>query len=156
MLELSSRSEIWLVSGQHCCWGTRQISERHVSVNYQTLDFETLQDPAKNIYQILKWTPGSWFNKKMTSYQYRKSHCGDKTILRLSYLHSGISILVRCHLNIESGPRALAMELRLFCGDPWMCITKIWLVLFQWKYFWKSTCCIMFYTVFLVLVSWFN
>ena len=26
----------------------------------------------------------------MTSYQYRKSHCGDKTILRPSYLHNGI------------------------------------------------------------------
>ena len=32
-----------------------------------------------------------WFNIKMPSYQYRKSHCGDKTILRPSYLHSGIS-----------------------------------------------------------------
>ena len=27
----------------------------------------------------------------MTSYQYRKSHCGDKTILRPSYLHNGFS-----------------------------------------------------------------
>ena len=27
----------------------------------------------------------------MTSYLYRKSHCGDKTILRPSYLHNGIS-----------------------------------------------------------------
>ena len=27
----------------------------------------------------------------MSSYQYRKSHCGDKTILRPSYLHNGIS-----------------------------------------------------------------
>ena len=27
----------------------------------------------------------------MTSYQYRKSHCGDKMILRPSYLHNGIS-----------------------------------------------------------------
>ena len=27
----------------------------------------------------------------MTSYQYMKSHCGDKTILRPSYLHNGIS-----------------------------------------------------------------
>ena len=27
----------------------------------------------------------------MISYQYRKSHCGDKTILRPSYLHNGIS-----------------------------------------------------------------
>ena len=25
------------------------------------------------------------------SYQYRKPHCGDKTILRPSYLHNGIS-----------------------------------------------------------------
>ena len=34
---------------------------------------------------------GPRFNIKMPSYQYRKSHCGDKTILRPSYLHSGIS-----------------------------------------------------------------
>ena len=27
----------------------------------------------------------------MSSYQYRKSHCGDKKILRASYLHNGIS-----------------------------------------------------------------
>ena len=37
------------------------------------------------------WPPGPRFNIKMTSYQYRKSHCGDKTILRPSYLHNGIS-----------------------------------------------------------------
>ena len=30
-------------------------------------------------------------NIKMTSYQYRKSYCGDKMILRPSYLHNGIS-----------------------------------------------------------------
>ena len=35
--------------------------------------------------------PGGWFNKKIPSYQCRKSHCGDKTILRPSYLHNGIS-----------------------------------------------------------------
>ena len=34
---------------------------------------------------------GGWFNVKMTSYQHRKSHCGDKTILRPSNLHNGIS-----------------------------------------------------------------
>ena len=41
----------------------------------------------------LLWKLGSrgWFNIKMSSYQYRKFHCGDKTILRPSYLHSGIS-----------------------------------------------------------------
>ena len=36
-------------------------------------------------------SPGGRFNIKMTSYQYRKSHCGDKTILQPSYLHNGIS-----------------------------------------------------------------
>ena len=36
-------------------------------------------------------TSGSQFNIKMISYQSRKSHCGDKTILRLSYLHNGFT-----------------------------------------------------------------
>ena len=35
--------------------------------------------------------PGPWFNIKIPSCQYRKSRCGDKTILRPSYLHNGIS-----------------------------------------------------------------
>ena len=34
---------------------------------------------------------GPWFNMKMSSYQYRKSHCGDKTVVRSSYLHNGNS-----------------------------------------------------------------
>ena len=34
--------------------------------------------------------PGAQFNIKMTSYQYRKSHCGDKTAVRSSNLHNGI------------------------------------------------------------------
>ena len=41
--------------------------------------------------KLIHQNPGPWFNTKMTSYQYRKSHCGDKTILRPSYLHNGIS-----------------------------------------------------------------
>ena len=39
---------------------------------------------------ITRSTPEPWFNIKM-SYQSRKSHCGDKTILRPSYLHNGLS-----------------------------------------------------------------
>ena len=35
---------------------------------------------------------GPWSNIKMSSYQYRKFHCGDKTILRPSYLHNVISL----------------------------------------------------------------
>ena len=34
---------------------------------------------------------GPRFNIKILSYQYRKSHYGDKTIVRSSYLHNGIS-----------------------------------------------------------------
>ena len=33
---------------------------------------------------------GPWFNINVTSYQYRKSHCEDKTVVRSSYLHNGI------------------------------------------------------------------
>ena len=35
--------------------------------------------------------PGPWYNIKMSSYLYRKSHCGDKTVVRSSYLHNGFS-----------------------------------------------------------------
>ena len=43
---------------------------------------------------FIPWTSscsGPWFNIKTSSYQYRKSHCGDETILRPCYLHNGIS-----------------------------------------------------------------
>ena len=39
----------------------------------------------------MPFRPGPPFNIKMSSYQYMKSHCGDKTILRPSYLHNRIS-----------------------------------------------------------------
>ena len=34
---------------------------------------------------------GLWFKTKMSSCQYKKSHCGDKTIVRSSYFHNGSS-----------------------------------------------------------------
>ena len=53
-----------------------------ISWNYKPKWFQSNQ----------KWSrPGPWFNIKMSSYQYRKSHCGDKTVVRSSYLHNGIS-----------------------------------------------------------------
>ena len=42
-------------------------------------------------FMCLTWNQGADSIKKMPSYQYRKSHYGDKTILRPSYLHDGIS-----------------------------------------------------------------
>ena len=48
-----------------------------------------------------KWSPGlqlksnshsgPWFNIKMSSYQYRKSHCVDRKTVRSSYLYNVIS-----------------------------------------------------------------
>ena len=34
---------------------------------------------------------GPWLNIKMSSYQYTKSHYGDKTVVRSSYLHNEVS-----------------------------------------------------------------
>ena len=51
--------------------------------------------PFRNPMKIPKPFPGldsgGWFNIKMSSYEYRKSHCGDKTVIRSSYLHNGNS-----------------------------------------------------------------
>ena len=41
--------------------------------------------------QTTKKTSWPWFNIKISSYQYRKSHCWDKKVIRSSYLHNGIS-----------------------------------------------------------------
>ena len=43
------------------------------------------------VHVLYVFRSGPWFNIKMSSYQYRKSHCGDKTVVRSSYLHNGIS-----------------------------------------------------------------
>ena len=59
---------------------------------------------------VLRWTwyAGAWFIIKMLSYQYRKSHCGDKTIVISSYLHNGISYTGKMtSLYWISGPRSL-------------------------------------------------
>ena len=42
-----------------------------------------------------------WFNIKMSSYQYRKPRCGDKTVVISSYLHNKISYTGRWHRYIE-------------------------------------------------------
>ena len=66
--------------------------------------FYFLHDVIKNWITIKRWSShidsvshwhclhsGPRFNIKILSYQYRKSHCGDKTVVRSSYLHNGIS-----------------------------------------------------------------
>ena len=49
--------------------------------------------PGKMVF-ILIWDPWPRFNIKMLSYQYRKFHCGDKMVVRSSYLHNGISYVL--------------------------------------------------------------
>ena len=56
---------------------------------------------------------GPWFNIKMLSYQYRKSHCGDKTVVRSSYLHNGICYIGKATSLYWIGPQ-----------DTWVGITK--------------------------------
>ena len=67
-----------------------------ISQNSDCIGSWTLSCEDKNLLIMQSqrqgwWCSGSWFNIKMSSYQYRISHCGDKTILRPSYLHNGIS-----------------------------------------------------------------
>ena len=62
------------------CIISAQFQWQHISCYF-------ISKADENVYM---WS-GPRFNKKMTSYQYRKSHCGDKTILRPSYLHNEIS-----------------------------------------------------------------
>ena len=61
----------------------------------QVLQFWVSFGPSSKIIQGPHYTyfmdPGAWFSIAMPSYQYRNSHCGDKTILLLSYLHNVIS-----------------------------------------------------------------
>ena len=68
-------------------WGQQPFIWTNVGIHLRT------RPVSKTGWRIafLKSDPGPQFNIKMISYQYRKSHCGDKTILRPSYLHNGIS-----------------------------------------------------------------
>ena len=52
-----------------------------------------------------QWRPWPWFNIKMSSYEYRKSHCGGKTVVRSSSLHNGISYTHKLTSLYWFGPR---------------------------------------------------
>ena len=72
--------------------------------------------PHSPCHYLKHWWPGPWFNIKMPSYQYRKSHCGDKTVVRSSYLHNGISYTGKTtslYRKIDSNQIFLFKELHL-------------------------------------------
>ena len=60
-----------------------------------------------------------WFYIKMSSYQYRKSHCGDKTVTRSSYLHNGISYTGK--MTSLYWIRALVDEIMM--STPWALVS---------------------------------
>ena len=106
MFYLYSETLTFSIISQHWdCAGSWDPSSKktrtHWSCMYNTmvadaLAIQTTWTSAANgliwlSQNILVSAPGSWFNIKMPSYKYRKSHCVDKTILRPSYLHNRIS-----------------------------------------------------------------
>ena len=76
--------QLWWLPSKHQCFSWMSVSS--TSAVSMPLNYHKYQCTLYDNDQY-----GGWFNKKMPSYLYRKSHCGDKTILRPSYLHSGIS-----------------------------------------------------------------
>ena len=72
--------------------------------------------PTRFVLHTMCYQSGPWFNIKMSSYQFRKSHCGDKTVVRLfkvSLISTvGFPILVRWHLYIDSAPRVFFIQSR--------------------------------------------
>ena len=47
--------------------------------------------PKSWCHRVHEWEGQNFPPGKMSSYQYRKSHCGDKIVVRSSHLHNGIS-----------------------------------------------------------------
>ena len=69
-------NELPTTSQSICCWHNER--------------FGNTTPPS--VFGISPWLrPGPRFNIKMSSYQNRKSRFGDKTVVRSSYLHNGIS-----------------------------------------------------------------
>ena len=63
----------------------------------------------------------------MSSYQYRKSQCGDKTILRPSYLHNGISYTGKTTSLYWIGALCIYQS---FLRPPWLRI-MVWVLFFH-------------------------
>ena len=73
--------EIWLVLLHHCCKDTWEISERSDNYEYQSAGFVISRD-LKIGRVAMYWNGlGAYIQYKDAILQYRKSHCGDKTVV---------------------------------------------------------------------------
>ena len=117
-IEISNAS---LHNMQHCCCqeskvlGKNRLSHKTVTpaTGIPNIKGKTVVRPTY-FYNGNSYPAGGRLNKKIPSYKYRKFHCGDKTILRPSYLHNEISftgkttslywirVLVAWHICIET------------------------------------------------------
>ena len=92
--QLHSKLSNYLQTTAKLCsgWDTPEyIPNRFVQYqSYSFINLKCFEILPLNVDWILKKKSGGWFNIKM-SYQYRKSHYRNKTILRPSYLQNGIS-----------------------------------------------------------------
>ena len=75
--------QLWICTRLLMLFHTRGVAQQNARSPYS---FIQLGGCERN-----SLSAGPWLNIKMSSYQYRKSHCGDKTVVRSSYLHNGIS-----------------------------------------------------------------
>ena len=76
-------------SAQDKCW----MVVTHLNTLILGMSGWDLKNAIFNIVSLagICRSSGHWFNIEISSYQYRKPHCGDKTVIRSSYLHNGIS-----------------------------------------------------------------
>ena len=81
----------WIkISWSQFTWALHGKWHRYLILLFDTTNTLKWGPSYKDFQSQNRTTSGPWFNIKM-SYQYRKSHCGDKTVVRSSYLHNGIS-----------------------------------------------------------------
>ena len=77
----------WLMPDGVC---GRRLRHKYKQLHWASLN-DALYTSTHGINLVFPEYSAVWFNIKMSSYQYRKSHCWDKTVVRSSYLHNGIS-----------------------------------------------------------------
>ena len=77
----------------------------------------------RSIIHGSSWS-GPWFNSKMSSYQYRKSHCGDKTVVRSSYLHNGFSYTDKMTSLYWFSPLRVIIIWSIIHGSSWSGLIK--------------------------------
>ena len=82
--------KIWQKSQAHVYTTAHTVEHSNTTTCHNVPELGRYR-PDAMLLALRRYRPGGWINIKMTSYQYRKSHCGDKTILRPSYLHNRIS-----------------------------------------------------------------